>query len=166
MKKSRPILSASHRPENTRRHTRNQTLHLILPLNVHVESLLQLIVVQVGTTPRSHHTQLILRRAIELPVFLVQLADKVDAQVNAMGFEVNEVQPAAIIRRVQLPSKIDQLGQRSANLEPIIVSPSILRALLLLHLRSYAMFLCGEITAVVCGGGTLTSTATWLTTPV
>ena len=151
-------------------HTSDQTLHLVLPLNVHVQSALQLVVIQVGTTPRSHDAQFILRRGtVELPVLLVQLPDELDAQVYPMGLEVDEVQPAAIIRRVQLAREINQFGQRSANLSSIgnvswsVTAPSS-------SLLGFGISDCGgQITMTECGGGrasSLTSTATWLTTPV
>lgn len=96
--------------------TCNQALHLLFPLHIYVQSLLQLVVVQVCTTPSSHNTQFVLRRAIELLMFLVQLSNKVNAKVDAMGFEVDKVQSAAIVRGVQLSREIDQFRQRTANL--------------------------------------------------
>lgn len=49
-------------------------------------------------------------------MFLVQLSNKVNAKVDAMGFEVDKVQSAAIVRGVQLSREIDQFRQRTANL--------------------------------------------------
>lgn len=96
--------------------TCNQALHFFFPLNIHVQSLLQLVVVEVCTPPGSHNTQFVLRRAIELLMFLVQLSNEVNAKVDAMGFEVDKIQSAAIVRGVQLSRKIDQFRQRAANL--------------------------------------------------
>lgn len=53
-------------------------------------------------------------------MLLVQLPDEFNAQIYPMGLEVDEVQPAAIIRRVQLLREINQFCQRSANLLSIV----------------------------------------------
>lgn len=69
-------------------------------------------------------------------MFLVQLSNKVNAKVDAMGFEVDKIQSAAIVRGVQLSRKIDQFRQRAANLQSniiTIISPIVQK---LLRMRS------------------------------
>ena len=102
-------------------------------------------------------------------MLLIQLPDEFNAQVYPMGLEVDEVQPAAIIRRVQLAREINQFGQRSANLSSIVnISWSVTAHPSLL---GFGISDCGGTDQLdrVRGGkneGSLTSTATWLTTPV
>lgn len=49
-------------------------------------------------------------------MFELQLLDEVDAQADAVGFEVDEVQPTTVVGGVQLAGEIDQFRQRSTNL--------------------------------------------------
>lgn len=42
-------------------------------------------------------------------MLFLQLPDKVNANVNAMGLEVQKVQPASIICRIQFPGEVDEL---------------------------------------------------------
>lgn len=101
------VHSASGRPKLTN----DQALHLLLPQDIDVQRLLQLVVEFESPSARGHNTQLITRLAIALLVLLLELANKVDANVDPVGFEVDEVQPASIILSVDLPGEIDELCQ-------------------------------------------------------
>lgn len=98
---------ASGRPKLTN----DETLHLLLPQDVDVQRLLQLVVEFERSSTSSHDTQLIARFAIALLVFLLELPNKVDADVDPMGFEVEEVQSASIVFGADLPGEIDELRQ-------------------------------------------------------
>lgn len=50
-------------------------------------------------------------------MLLLQLSNEIDANVDAVGFEIEEVQATAIVFRIQLARKVDQLRKRSTNLE-------------------------------------------------
>lgn len=99
-----------------RSHTNNQTFHLFFSQDIHPQLFFQPVVVLVSTSTSSHDTEFISFGAIAFVVLLFQLPDKIDAQVDPMSFEVQEVEPAAIVRRVQLASKIDKLRKCSTNL--------------------------------------------------
>ena len=74
--------------------TNNQTLHLILPHYFHTKSLLDAIIVLVRASSRGHDTQIILRAtAIALHVLLLQPLHKLDAHLDLVRFELEEVQP-------------------------------------------------------------------------
>jgi hypothetical protein len=49
-------------------------------------------------------------------VFVFELSDEVDAQIDPVRFKVEEIESAAIIRSVELSSEIDKLRKCSANL--------------------------------------------------
>jgi hypothetical protein len=49
-------------------------------------------------------------------VFLFELSDEVDAQIDPVRFKVEEIESAAIIRSVELSSEIDKLRKCSTNL--------------------------------------------------
>lgn len=49
-------------------------------------------------------------------MFSLQFFDEVDAEVDARGFEVDEVESPAIVGRVDLPSEVNELCQRAADL--------------------------------------------------
>ena len=44
-------------------------------------------------------------------MLFLQPSEEVDANVNAMGFKQGEVQPATIVRRVQLACEVDQFRE-------------------------------------------------------
>ena len=100
-------------------------------------------------------------------MFLFELSNKIDAKVDAMGFKIEKIKPATVIRRVQLPGKVDKLRKCSADLK----TPMVRQPCLLLEVWDFLQgpWIAGEPVAV---RGTrdsheqLTSTATWLTTPV
>jgi hypothetical protein len=91
--------------------TDDQTFHLLLPQDVDVQRLLELIVEFVCAPSSCHDTQLIAGFAISFFVLLLELADEVDADVDPVGFEVDKVQATAIVLRVELPSKVDELRE-------------------------------------------------------
>lgn len=49
-------------------------------------------------------------------MLFLQLLDKVYAQVDAMCLEINEIQTAAVNRRVQFAREINEFGERSPEL--------------------------------------------------
>lgn len=49
-------------------------------------------------------------------MFLFELSDEVNAQIDPVRFKVEEIESAAIIRSVELSSEVDKLRKRSANL--------------------------------------------------
>ena len=57
-------------------------------------------------------------------MLLLQLANEIDAYIDTMGLEVDEVQATAIIGGVQLTGEIHEFRQRSADLEGPSVSVS------------------------------------------
>lgn len=106
-------------------------------------------------------------------MFFLQLSDEVDADVDPVGFEVDEIEAASIVGLVELSCEINELCERSTDLEKTstVVSGGILRASFgsSFQLRGAR----GQCGAVEMRGGKrqkkreiLTSTATWLTTPV
>jgi len=44
-------------------------------------------------------------------VLLLELTDEVDADVDPVGFKVDKVQATAIVLCVELPSKVNELGE-------------------------------------------------------
>lgn len=91
-------------------HTDNQAFHLIFAQDIHVQRLLQPVVVFVGSSTCRNDTQLIRADAIEFLMLLFELLDKLDAEVYPVSLEVYEVQSPAIVSRVKLPREVDQLG--------------------------------------------------------
>lgn len=100
-------------------HTGNQTLHLIFAENIHIQGILQLVVVFVGTSAGSHDAETILGRTVEFVMFEFQLLYEVDAQVYAVGFEIDEVQTTAVIGGIEFTGEIDQFGEGSADLQSV-----------------------------------------------
>ena len=49
-------------------------------------------------------------------MLFLQLFDEVYAQIDAVRFEINKIQKAAIQRRVQFACKIHEFGERSPEL--------------------------------------------------
>lgn len=49
-------------------------------------------------------------------MLFLQLFDEVYAQIDAVRFEINKIQTAAIHRRVQFACKINEFGERSPEL--------------------------------------------------
>jgi hypothetical protein len=49
-------------------------------------------------------------------MLLFQLPDEVNAQIDPVGLEIDEIQATAVVRRVQFPGKIYQLRERASNL--------------------------------------------------
>lgn len=98
-------------------HTDDEAFHLFFPKNVDVQGLLQLVVELVGAPSGGHDAQFIPSRTVALFMLLLQLANEIDADVNPVGFEVEEVQATAIIFGIQLARKVDKLSKRSTDLE-------------------------------------------------
>lgn len=85
-------LGASQHPiPVSRGPTDDQAFHLLLPQNVDVQRLLELIVELERTASSCNNAQLIARCAIALFVLLLELADEVDADIDPVGFEVDKV---------------------------------------------------------------------------
>lgn len=91
--------------------TDDQAFHLLLSQNIDVQRLLQLVVELESTASSSHDTQFIGYGAITLFVFLLELTDKVDADVDPVGFEIDEIEAAAIVSGVDLACEVDQFSQ-------------------------------------------------------
>ena len=49
-------------------------------------------------------------------MFLLELSDEVDAQIDPVRFKVEEIESATVTRGFQLSSEIDKLRKCSANL--------------------------------------------------
>lgn len=116
MKKSRPLVRRISTIREiasrlsfpvVRAPTDDQAFHLLLSQNVDVQRLLQLVVELECTTSSSHNTQFIGDGAVALLVFLLELTDEVDADVDPVGFEIDEIQAAAIVGFVDLASEVD-----------------------------------------------------------
>lgn len=50
-------------------------------------------------------------------MFLLQLANKVDTDVDPVRFEIDEIKPAAIIGGIEFAREINQLSKGSADLK-------------------------------------------------
>jgi hypothetical protein len=71
--------------------TDNETLHFVFLYNVHVQHFLHPIVELICSTSRRHNTQLLRARPIELRLCLLELLNEVDADIDAVRFEIEEV---------------------------------------------------------------------------
>jgi len=49
-------------------------------------------------------------------MLLLQLANEIDANINPVRLEVNEIQATAIIRRVEFAGEINQFNQGATDL--------------------------------------------------
>jgi hypothetical protein len=49
-------------------------------------------------------------------MLLFQLSDEVNAQINPVSFEIDEIQATTVVRRVQFSGKIYELRERASNL--------------------------------------------------
>jgi hypothetical protein len=91
--------------------TDDQAFHLLLSQNIDVQRLLQLVVELECAPSRSNDTQFIGYRAIAFLMFLLQLTDEVDADVDSVGFEVDEIEATTVVSGVQLSRKVYQFSQ-------------------------------------------------------
>lgn len=91
IKKSKPVaqaISCVHWPSGRPKPTNDQAFHFLLPKNVDVERLLQLVVELVSSPSSGYDTQFVACLAIALFVLLLELSNEVDADVDPVGFEV------------------------------------------------------------------------------
>jgi hypothetical protein len=97
--------------------TYDQALHLILSHDIHTQRIANLIVELVCSSARGHDGQLAGLGAVARQLLVAQVAHELDAVVDAVRLEAEEVEATAGLGRVGFAGEVDEFGEGAADLE-------------------------------------------------
>jgi hypothetical protein len=79
-------------------------------MHFHAQSFLNLIIVLVCSSARSHDAQILRSRAIPLHMFRLQPPHELDARIDFVRLEFEEVEAAAEVNVTWLVGEVDEFG--------------------------------------------------------
>lgn len=118
MKKSRPshVQSRLCYGTSSSSRTNDEAFHFVFFYHVHSKDLPHLIIKFVSPSAGGHNAKVCRSRAVEFQLLATELFDEVDAQIDAVGLEVEEVQSPTSICRSRLSGEVNELRQGSSDL--------------------------------------------------
>ena len=96
--------------------TNYEALHLVLPQYIDPQCIAYPVVVLVRPTTGGHDAKFARSGAIECELLDLQMLHELDAIVDAVGLEADEVQATAGLHRVRLSREVDKFGQGATDL--------------------------------------------------
>lgn len=88
--------------QSKRRQTNDQAFHLVLAKDLDPKNLLHAVVILVSSSSSGHDAELTVPRAIKHLLFVLEIIDELQALLNVVGLELEEIEPATEFSRLGL----------------------------------------------------------------
>lgn len=96
--------------------THDQTVHLVFSQHLDAQDSLDVVVELVSPTTGSHDGHAARSRTVLAAELILQPLDEIQAAIDPVGLELEEIQPSAEIFGVGFVGKVDEFGERTADL--------------------------------------------------